>query len=268
MKLALTLFASVFGMEGHGKLDDDNIHIGGGAFDPGTTDGLALWAIRKCKKKVCAVWPWAQCPLTDISDMTKSGRKTRGPCCHKCWNKCPPYLARHRDNDHGVFGNAAKRRYLKDEVWKFLQNDIECETSRLKDEFMDVSNVGLNMEAYFGTDGENMGMLMMQNTEGIDGEVEETRDEACDEKFGWYQCNGHKFGHCCSNGCLNNPDKSTGKCGVCNCNGKCDYRDRMLWTLSESTRMNCHLPPPPPAEEEEEEEEVIEEAVIEYEAEE
>lgn len=245
MKLTITLFASVFGMEGHGRMDADNIHLGGGAFDPGTSDGLALWAIRKCKKKVCAVWPWAKCPLNDISELGKNGRKTRGPCCHKCWNKCPPYLARHRDNDQGVFSNASKRRFLKDEVWRFLQDDIECETSRLKEEFFDAEQVGHDMEIF---DIDGGGLAMMQMDVGFGGAMQAIAepDESCSEKFGWFQCHGHSKAYCCSNSCLNNPTKQTGKCQAapagCGCNGKCDYRDRIEWTMAESRRLNCRTP--------------------------
>lgn len=260
MKLALTLYASVFGMEdgtGHGKQDADNIHIGGGAFDAGTHDALALWAIRKCKKKVCAVWPWAKCPLTDIGDMSKENKKTRGPCCHKCWNKCPPYLARHKAGDKNVFGNSEKRRYLKDEVWKFLQNDIECETSRLKDEFTynaeeqghsmsELSEyVNMHDSTIDGFSSEGGMLIFSPDTDGTimlhDAKETAKPDPACSERFGWYQCHGSKVGHCCSNGCLNNPDRLTGKCGLCECAGKCDYLDRMIWTKSEERRMNCHL---------------------------
>lgn len=242
MKLALALFASVYGMEmGYGKDDPRGVHIGGGAFDPGTSDGLALWAIRKCKKKVCAVWPWAKCPLSDISELGKNGRKTRGPCCHKCWNKCPPYLARHRDHDHGVFSNAEKRRFLKDEVWKFLQDDIECETSRLKEEFFDADRLGHDQTEIFSVGG-GIGMMQMDVGMGFPAEP----DESCSEKFGWFNCHGHKYAHCCQNSCLNNPDKQTGKCQAqpngCGCNGRCDYRDRIEWTKSESARLNCPLP--------------------------
>jgi len=251
MKLALTLFASVYGMEGHGREDDTGVHIGGGAFDPGTSDGLALWAIRKCKKKVCAVWPWAKCPMSDISDLGKNGRKTRGPCCHKCWNKCPPYLARHRDADQGVFSNASKRRMLKDEVWKFLQNDISCETSRLKEEFMDRDHVGYDMsdlDGSYNEEGLEGSFVMMEMDVGMGGgafaQVREP-DESCYEKLGWYQCHGHKAAHCCTNSCLNNPNKQTGKCQAkpvgCGCNGKCDYRDRITWAVAESRRLNCDV---------------------------
>merc|ERR1711935_503953 len=72
-----------------GKLDQFAIHIGGGAFDAGTSETLAKWAIRKCEKKVCSVWPWAQCPL-HTTKFDKDKKLTQAPCCHKCWNKCPP----------------------------------------------------------------------------------------------------------------------------------------------------------------------------------
>lgn len=252
---------------------------------------MALWAIRKCKKKVCAVWPWAKCPLTDIGDMSKENKKTRGPCCHKCWNKCPPYLARHKAGDKNVFGNSEKRRYLKDEVWKFLQNDIECETSRLKDEFTynaeeqghsmsELSEyVNMHDSTIDGFSSEGGMLIFSPDTDGtimLHDATETKPDPACSERFGWYQCHGSKVGHCCSNGCLNNPDRLTGKCGLCECAGskysypifclfvihrgvipmknttlcylhynsnylECDYLDRMIWTKSEERRMNCHL---------------------------
>jgi len=259
MKLAVTLVASVLGMEGHGHLDPKGIHLGGGAFDPGTSDGLALWAIRKCKKKVCAVWPFAKCPLNDITELSRSDRATRGPCCHKCWNKCPPYLARHRTADQTVFSNSETRRYLKDEVWEFLQEDIECETTRLKEEFLSVEKVGADIDMVIGdqsgfegavilsepdTDGMLMDFAPVEEAEEAEeegGVDDRTVNEACEDKTGWYQCHGHRHAHCCRDGCLNNPDRTTGICGAdkCACFGKCDYRDRIEWTITEGRKLGC-----------------------------
>merc|ERR1712228_1104949 len=124
----------------------------------------------------------------------------------------------------------------KDEVWKFLQDDIECETSRLKEEFFDGDEVGHNMEM-FNIDGGGMGMMQMDV--GMGGmPAPRVPDESCSDKFGWYQCHGHKNAHCCASSCLNNPNKQTGKCQAqpngCGCNGKCDYRDRIEWTITEA----------------------------------
>merc|ERR1712037_383385 len=58
----LTLTAA----ERNGKTDAQGIHIGGGAFDAGTPEGVALWAIRKCRKKICHSWSFGRCPINDI----------------------------------------------------------------------------------------------------------------------------------------------------------------------------------------------------------
>jgi len=256
MKLALALVASASGMMGHGRSDMEGVHIGGGAFDPGTTDGLALWAIRKCKKKVCAVWPWAKCPLGDISQMGKEGKTSRGPCCHKCWNKCPPYLARHKVRDNGVFSNAEKRRFIKDEVWAFLQDDIECETSRLKTEFMEAHEEnGYGMSELESYGNAQDGVVMMMNDPSLGGGENAAIAAECDNKYNWYQCQGHKKAHCCANTCLNNPDKNAGKCALCKCHGKCAYRDDIATTWKEGKKWERICSSAVEEEEEEEEEE-------------
>jgi len=102
------------------------------------------------------------------------------------------------------------------------------------------------MEA-FELEGGAVGMLMDVNMGGAMPAIAEPAepDESCTEKFGWYQCHGHRKAYCCSNSCLNNPTKQTGKCQAapagCGCNGKCDYRDRTEWTMAESRRLNCHM---------------------------
>jgi len=256
MKLALGLFAIASAMEGHGKPDKHGIHIGGGAFDQGTTDNLALWAIRKCKKKVCAVWPWAKCPLKDVGEIDKDERKTRGPCCHKCWNKCPPFLARHKMSDKSVFSNSAKRRDIKEEVWQFLQEDIECETSRLKDEFMSNSVfLGHSMEALVGVAGGAMEsslanpVAMLNDGMLNDATPQRLRNAAyCDEDgqgypkgFNYYKCHGHKDAFCCSNRCRNQPNAKGGRCEPCQCNGKCEYMSKMKEVKQAAYTNGCDL---------------------------
>lgn len=157
-----------------GKLDQFSIHIGGGAFDAGTSETLAKWAIRKCEKKVCSVWPWAQCPL-HTTKFDKDKKLTQAPCCHKCWNKCPPYLARHKLNDRSAFANSEKRRAIKEQIWEFLEEDIQCEKTKLKAEFMNPSDAGLNMDQILGDDDESI----------LDDDCEEG-DEECENDFGRY----------------------------------------------------------------------------------
>lgn len=157
-----------------GKLDQFAIHIGGGAFDAGTSETLAKWAIRKCEKKVCSVWPWAQCPL-HTTKFDKDKKLTQAPCCHKCWNKCPPYLARHKLNDRSAFANSEKRRAIKEQIWEFLEDDIQCEKTKLKAEFMNPSDAGLNMAQILGDDNESI----------LDDDCEEG-DEECENDFGRY----------------------------------------------------------------------------------
>jgi len=157
-----------------GKLDQFAIHIGGGAFDAGTSETLAKWAIRKCEKKVCSVWPWAQCPL-HTTKFDKDKKLTQAPCCHKCWNKCPPYLARHKLNDRSAFANSEKRRAIKEQIWEFLEDDIQCEKTKLKDEFMNPSEAGLSLAQIIGDDSESI----------LDDDCEEG-DEECENDFGRY----------------------------------------------------------------------------------
>jgi len=65
----LTLTAA----ERNGKTDAQGIHIGGGAFDAGTPEGVALWAIRKCRKKICHSWSFGRCPINDIGELDGQG---------------------------------------------------------------------------------------------------------------------------------------------------------------------------------------------------
>lgn len=242
MKLTIALIASANAMAdgtGHGKEDKSGIHLGGGAFDSGTPRDTALWAIRKCRKQICATWPWAKCPTTEISDI-ETGRETRGPCCHKCWNKCPPYLARHRIVDRGIFSNAESRRDLKDAVHSFLQNDIQCETARMEKEFR--GDMGHEMDELFigQEEGVNTNGMQMDFMDFGAEEVEES--EECTERLGWFQCHGHKNAHCCANSCLNNPEKTEGKCGQCECGGNCGYLHDFKATHAKRSDLNCAIP--------------------------
>jgi len=178
MKLACSLL--VLGSDAmkhmEGKTDQFHVHIGGGAFDAGTSETLAKWAIRKCEKKVCSVWPWAKCPL-DTTKFDKEKKLTQAPCCHKCWNKCPPYLARHKMNDRLVFQNGDKRRAIKEQIWKFLEKDIQCETTKLKAEFLNPEVNGMSFDELAHEDFED---------ECEDIEDQEERMQ-CEDKFEKYQ---------------------------------------------------------------------------------
>lgn len=200
------------GKKGNARLDPQGVHIGGGAFDKGTSEGIARWAIKKCQRKVCSVWPWAQCP-TKPDMKGESNRQVKGPCCHKCWNKCPPYLARKKMDNRRVFAQGESRRLCKEEVWKFLEDDVECEKSRLKDDFMNEA-VGLS-----------------------NGMLSDAQDMSLEPDIQWYKCHGHRNSHCCGNACLNNPSKTAGKCGICNCNGACDYLNDPAGTMQKAARM-------------------------------
>merc|ERR1739838_642586 len=123
-------------------------------------------------------------------------------------------MGRHREIDHAVFSNGEKRRFIKDEVWEFLENDIECETSRLKSEFMEEENTGYDIETIHGENG--VAHVIFQNNdnenfmpnnpmlhtpdlnggfveeveadeEALEAEREEKKKE-CANKDGWYQC--------------------------------------------------------------------------------
>merc|ERR1712130_244505 len=74
---------------------------------------------------------------------------------------------------------------------------------------------------------------MMMNDPSLGGGENAAIAAECDNKYNWYQCQGHKKAHCCANTCLNNPDKNAGKCALCKCHGKCAYRDDIATTWKE-----------------------------------
>lgn len=252
-----------------GRTDEFKIHIGGGAFDAGTSEALAKWAIRKCEKKVCAVWAWAKCPLD--RQFGKESKMTQAPCCHKCWNKCPPYLARHKAKDRSSFANNEKRRAIKDQIWKFLEDDIQCETTKLKQQFMNPEEHGMSFAMLSGD-------LMDDDCEEGDHECENSfgkynmmandypsglsrngprADASCGDKTGWFKCHGSKDAKCCSKGCLNQAEGETKPlCDACNCNGKCDYLHDIAAAFEKNNQLRCDLYQE--GQEEEEEEEVEE----------
>jgi hypothetical protein len=236
-----------------GRTDEFKIHIGGGAFDAGTSEALAKWAIRKCEKKVCAVWAWAKCPLD--REFGKESKMTQAPCCHKCWNKCPPYLARHKAKDRSSFANNEKRRAIKDQIWKFLEDDIQCETTKLKQQFMNPEEHGMSFANIAGD-------LMDDDCEEGDEECENEfskynmdngmqndfnvrnlhRDPSCDDNFGWYKCHGSKSAKCCSKSCLKQADgEAKPICDQCGCNGRCDYLHDIASTFQKNQQLNCNL---------------------------
>ncbi|CAG5094356.1 Oidioi.mRNA.OKI2018_I69.XSR.g13481.t1.cds [Oikopleura dioica] len=232
MKFASALLA-LAAAERNGKLDDDGIHIGGGAFDAGTPEEVALWSIRKCRKKICAAWSFGRCPINNISELDGNAKVSRAPCCHKCWNKCPPYLARRFLADSSVFQDKEVRRYVKEEVWSFLSEDVQCDLSRL-DEFesLQAAEVVEESEAVEVAEGMQMDM-------GMGGAA--AAPNQCGEKFGWFQCHGHRDAHCCSDTCLNQPEKESGKCAKCGCEGQCDFRDNIADTVAKASEMGCYV---------------------------
>lgn len=268
MKIQALLVLSASAMKHEkGRTDEFKIHIGGGAFDAGTSEALAKWAIRKCEKKVCAVWAWAKCPLD--REFGKDSKLTQAPCCHKCWNKCPPYLARHKAKDRSSFANNEKRRAIKDQIWKFLEDDIQCETTKLKQQFMNPEEHGLSFAHIAGDlldddceegdeECENeFSKYNMQNDMMNDGNVRNhpVRDPSCDDKLGWFKCHGSKTAKCCSKGCLNQAEgEDKPLCDQCNCNGRCDYLHDIAYAYEKNAQLRCDLE----AEEVEEVEEVEE----------
>lgn len=153
---------------------------------------------------------------------------SRAPCCHKCWNKCPPYLARRYLADSTVFQDKDVRRYIKEEVWSFLSEDVQCDLSRLEEiESLEPASVAVEVAD---------GMLF---DEGIGGE--QSAPSECGEKFGWFQCHGHRDAHCCSDSCLNQPDKESGKCAKCGCEGQCAFRDNISETVAKAAELGCYV---------------------------
>jgi len=258
MKIASLFALGAYGMKHEkGKTDQFQIHIGGGAFDAGTSEALAKWAIRKCEKKVCAVWPWAKCPLSS-GDFDKDSKLTQAPCCHKCWNKCPPYLARHKAKDTAAFANNEKRRIIKDQIWKFLEEDIQCETTKLKNQFLGDERHGMNWEDL--VEGEDLmdedckvddeecqnninKYKLMANDVGMGvARSRPVADESCYEPNGWYKCHGHRASKCCKNGCLNQKEGEYKKiCDDCECNGRCDYIHDIKNAFSKNDQLRCDL---------------------------
>lgn len=247
MKIQALLLLGCNGMQHEkGRPDGFAIHIGGGAFDAGTSEALAKWAIRKCEKKVCAVWPWAQCPLGS-RQFDRERKLTQAPCCHKCWNKCPPYLARHKMHNQSVFSDNEIRRKIKEEIWRFLEDDIECEKTKMKDIFFDnTDDHGMdfsvlkddieqghgimhddceegdeecenNFESLLSSEGgeltynfnPNMMNDLMMNDPPMSApsHVDTKRREAqCTGQWDWYKCHGTKEAKCCKGACLNQED--------------------------------------------------------------
>jgi len=262
-----------------GKVDQFSIHIGGGAFDAGTSETLAKWAIRKCEKKVCSVWPWAQCPL-NTTKFDKDKKLTQAPCCHKCWNKCPPYLARHKMNDKSAFANNLKRRAIKEQIWSFLEDDIQCEKTKLKAEFLNPEQAGISFAEIMGEDEsildddceegdeecendfgrynlENNGMLMDGFVGGFEApersrpvklteaqKLQHAQANAAQcysyEEHSDFDCHGHKHAKCCKPGCLNDASNSKDPCNKCGCNGVCGYLHNTYEQLSKDTNF-CYL---------------------------
>ena len=62
-----------------------------------------------------------------LCNQKRNSKVSRAPCCHKCWNKCPPYLARRYLADSTVFQDKDIRRYIKEEVWSFLSEDVQVQ---------------------------------------------------------------------------------------------------------------------------------------------
>jgi hypothetical protein len=269
MKIQALLVLSASAMKHEkGRTDEFKIHIGGGAFDAGTSEALAKWAIRKCEKKVCAVWAWAKCPLD--REFGKDSKLTQAPCCHKCWNKCPPYLARHKAKDRSSFANNEKRRAIKDQIWKFLEDDIQCETTKLKQQFMNPEEHGLSFAHIAGDlmdddceEGDeecenefskyNMANDMMNDPDNSgqiapNYRVHPVRDPSCDDKHGWFKCHGFAKSKCCSKGCLNQAEgEDKPLCDQCNCNGRCDYLHDAVFAFEKNSQLRCDLEPAPKA---------------------
>jgi len=273
MKIASLFALGAYGMKHEkGRTDSFKIHIGGGAFDAGTSEALAKWAIRKCEKKVCAVWAWAKCPLGQ-EEFDKGSKLTQAPCCHKCWNKCPPYLARHKNKDKAAFANNEKRREIKDQIWKFLEEDIQCETTKLKNQFLNgemsfeelslQENEQLTDEDCDEDDQECIDnferFALMQNDAGVNGgnaHNHPSADPSCGDSNGWYKCHGHSGAKCCKKGCLNQQEgESKQLCDACGCKGKCDHLHDLKNAFIKNKQLRCDLWEDEEEEEEEEEEE-------------
>lgn len=41
-----------------------------------------------------------------------------------------------------AFANSERRRQIKEQIWDFLEEDIQCEKTKLKDTFMDADEQG------------------------------------------------------------------------------------------------------------------------------
>jgi hypothetical protein len=67
--------------------------------------------------------------ISTLATIKSNSKVSRAPCCHKCWNKCPPYLARRYLADSTVFQDKDVRRYVKEEVWSFLSEDVQVQRS-------------------------------------------------------------------------------------------------------------------------------------------
>ena len=84
-------------------------------------------------------------------------------------------------NDKSSFANNLKRRAIKEQIWTFLEDDIQCEKTKLKAEFLNPEQAGISFAEIMGEE-ENL----------LDDDCEEG-DENCENDFGRYNVSNHSF---------------------------------------------------------------------------
>ena len=78
-----------------------------------------------------------------------------------------------------AFANSERRRQIKEQIWEFLEEDIQCEKTKLKDTFMDADEQGHSWQSIAD--------------EQLHDEDCEEGDEECENNFSRYKVNSTYF---------------------------------------------------------------------------